>query len=90
MSSATTFAARYDTLLAEPRIRALYGDSGYFNVGYWVDGARELVAACDRLVDEVGSAAPPVESSPRSVSGKWEQLWVISAAAIRERARPFP
>jgi len=59
MSSATTFAARYDTLLAEPRIRALYGDSGYFNVGYWVDGARELVAACDRLVDEVGSAAPP-------------------------------
>ncbi|HYK04890.1 MAG TPA: methyltransferase domain-containing protein [Thermoanaerobaculia bacterium] len=58
MSSATTFAARYDTLLAEPRIRALYGESGYFNVGYWVDGARDLVAACDRLVDEIASVVP--------------------------------
>lgn len=39
-------------------MRALYGESGYFNVGYWVDGAGELVAACDRLVDEVASVVP--------------------------------
>ncbi len=58
MVSTAMFAARYDALFAEPRIRALYGDSGYFNVGYWVDGARELVAACDRMVDEVASAVP--------------------------------
>lgn len=58
MESAATFAARYDALFAEPRIRALYGDSGYFNVGYWVDGAHDLVAACDRMVDEVASAVP--------------------------------
>lgn len=57
--AATAFAARYDALMAEPRIRALYGESGYFNVGYWVDGARTLVAACDRMVDEVASAVPP-------------------------------
>jgi MPBQ/MSBQ methyltransferase len=57
--SAATFAARYDALLTEPRLRALYGDSGYFNVGYWVDGARDLIAACDRLVDEIASFVPP-------------------------------
>jgi len=58
MVSTTAFAARYDALFAEPRIRALYGESGYFNVGYWVDGARDLAAACDRMVDEVASAVP--------------------------------
>jgi MPBQ/MSBQ methyltransferase len=58
MVSTAVFAARYDALFAEPRIRALYGESGYFNVGYWVDGARELVAACDRMVDEVSSTVP--------------------------------
>jgi len=58
MVAATTFAARYDALFAEPRIRALYGESGYFNVGYWIDGARDLVAACNRMVDEVASMVP--------------------------------
>jgi MPBQ/MSBQ methyltransferase len=57
--NAATLAARYDALLAEPRIRALYGESGYFNVGYWVDGIRDLTAACDRMVDEIASAVPP-------------------------------
>jgi MPBQ/MSBQ methyltransferase len=56
--TAATFAARYDALLTEPRLRALYGDSGYFNVGYWVDGARDLVAACNRMVDEIASMVP--------------------------------
>jgi MPBQ/MSBQ methyltransferase len=56
--NAATFAARYDALFAEPRIRELYGDSGYFNVGYWGSGARDLVAACDRMVEEVASAVP--------------------------------
>ncbi|HYO76147.1 MAG TPA: methyltransferase domain-containing protein [Thermoanaerobaculia bacterium] len=58
MVSQTKFAARYDALFTEPRIRALYGDSGYFNVGYWTDRVRDLVAACDRMVDEVASAVP--------------------------------
>jgi MPBQ/MSBQ methyltransferase len=51
-------AARYDSTINEPRMRELYGDSGYFNVGYWVDGVRDLPAACDRLVDEVMSGVP--------------------------------
>jgi len=58
MKHAAAFAARYDDLLAEPRLRALYGDSGYFNVGYWIDGARDLVSACNRLVDEIASTVP--------------------------------
>jgi ubiquinone/menaquinone biosynthesis C-methylase UbiE len=53
--NAAAFADRYDALLMEPRTRALYGESGYFNVGYWVDGARDLVAACNRMVDEFAS-----------------------------------
>lgn len=50
------FAARYDDVISDPKMRALYGDSGYFNVGYWTPQTRDLVAACDALVDEV--AAP--------------------------------
>jgi MPBQ/MSBQ methyltransferase len=56
MRGSAAFAARYDATINEPRMRALYGDSGYFNVGYWVDGVRDLPSACDRLVDEVASA----------------------------------
>jgi cyclopropane fatty-acyl-phospholipid synthase-like methyltransferase len=53
-----TFAKQYDVLITESRMRALYGDSGYFNVGYWVDGISTLPAACDRLVDELASIVP--------------------------------
>jgi MPBQ/MSBQ methyltransferase len=57
MGSAT-FASRYDTVIAEPRMRELYGHSGYFNVGYGVDGVTNLIAACDRLVDEFAAVVP--------------------------------
>jgi MPBQ/MSBQ methyltransferase len=53
-----TFAARYDEVIAGPRMRALYGGSGYFNAGYWDAGVTELPAACDRLVDELAAAVP--------------------------------
>lgn len=53
---AEDFARRYDDVIRHPRMQALYGGSGYFNVGYWVDGVEDLAQACDRLVDEV--AAP--------------------------------
>jgi MPBQ/MSBQ methyltransferase len=51
-------AARYDATITNPRMRALYGDSGYFNVGYWIDGVGDLPHACERLVDEIASAVP--------------------------------
>jgi len=52
------FAEHYDELFREPRMRILYGDSGYFNVGYWEDGCEDLVQACDRMVDLLGAAVP--------------------------------
>jgi cyclopropane fatty-acyl-phospholipid synthase-like methyltransferase len=55
---AESFGTRYDALLKAPRMRALYGDSGYFNIGYWEAGTTDLVAACDRLVDELASIVP--------------------------------
>src|SRR3954451_18474857 len=52
------FAARYDAILRHPRTRALYGDSGYFNVGLWIDGIGDQPRACDRLVDELAGLIP--------------------------------
>ncbi|HEV7763416.1 MAG TPA: methyltransferase domain-containing protein [Thermoanaerobaculia bacterium] len=54
-----TFGTRYDDVIASPRMQRLYGVSGYFNVGYWTGGVTDLVAACDRMVDEVASAITP-------------------------------
>jgi MPBQ/MSBQ methyltransferase len=50
---AAEFSFRYDAIIASPRMAALYGDSGYFNVGYWSQGVGDLVSACDRMVDEM-------------------------------------
>jgi cyclopropane fatty-acyl-phospholipid synthase-like methyltransferase len=52
------FAGRYDDLIRHPRMQALYGGSGYFNVGYWVDGIAGQAEACDRLVDELAAPIP--------------------------------
>lgn len=55
---ASEFATHYDDLIREPRMSALYGDSGYFNVGYWDDGCQELPEACDRMVDMLAAGVP--------------------------------
>jgi MPBQ/MSBQ methyltransferase len=52
------FGQRYDSIMDSRAMRALYGDSGYFNVGYWAAGTGDLVEACDRLVDAVAAAIP--------------------------------
>lgn len=54
-----TFGARYDEVISSDNMRALYGASGYFNVGYWTAGTTDLVAACDRMVDEIAAAIAP-------------------------------
>jgi SAM-dependent methyltransferase len=54
-----SFGTRYDDVIASPKMQRLYGDSGYFNVGYWTAGVTDLVAACDRMVDEVASPIAP-------------------------------
>ena len=52
------FAKRYDDIIRHPRMKALYGASGYFNVGYWVDGIEDQERACNRLVDELAKEIP--------------------------------
>jgi MPBQ/MSBQ methyltransferase len=54
-----SFAARYDEVISDPKMRALYGESGYFNVGYWSGGVTDLASACDALVDEVAAPIVP-------------------------------
>lgn len=52
------FALDYDDLFRGARARALYGDSGYYNVGYWKEGISSLPQACDAMVDELASCLP--------------------------------
>jgi MPBQ/MSBQ methyltransferase len=54
-----SFGTRYDEVITSPQMQQLYGESGYFNVGYWTAGETDLVSACDRMVDEVASAIAP-------------------------------
>lgn len=45
----------YDKAILHPSLRALYGGSGYYNLGYWQDAdgksITSLPRACERLVD---------------------------------------
>ena len=52
------FAASYDESIRSPRMSALYGDTGYFNVGYWDDDCDHLAGACDHMVDMVAASIP--------------------------------
>src|SRR5688572_9619461 len=83
------FAARYDANIGSPRMRALYGDSGYFNVGYWAPGVAGLVQACDRLVDELARFVPAgaalivdagcgVGAATRRLAGRFPEATVIA------------
>ena len=45
------FVARYDEMMLSPHMRALYRDSGFYNVGDWSRGARTLPEACAGLVE---------------------------------------
>jgi ubiquinone/menaquinone biosynthesis C-methylase UbiE len=58
------FGARYDEVISDPKMRSLYGASGYFNVGYWSAATKDLVSACDALVDQV---AAPISAGARVV-----------------------
>jgi SAM-dependent methyltransferase len=58
VKDALAFARQFDATLVTGNIQRLYGDTGYFNVGYWTPDTPDLRAACDRLVDEVLEAVP--------------------------------
>jgi MPBQ/MSBQ methyltransferase len=50
MVGAAEFVSRYDAMILDPRTRALYGATDYYNVGDWSRGARNLPRACADLV----------------------------------------
>jgi ubiquinone/menaquinone biosynthesis C-methylase UbiE/uncharacterized protein YbaR (Trm112 family) len=52
------FAGRYDEVIRSPQMRALYGDSGYFNVGLWDGAPASLAQACDAMVDALAASVP--------------------------------
>ena len=58
-STDETFPGEYDDVLQTDRIKALYGSSGYFNVGFWTSNVESLVEACDRMVDELAASVAP-------------------------------
>lgn len=50
--------ADYDQRYRDTKHRAIFGDSGYSNYGYWGAGARDAVEACDALVDKLIATFP--------------------------------
>ena len=50
--------ALYDERILDPVLRGAYGRCGYFNVGYWADGAVSFEAASDALVALVTASHP--------------------------------
>jgi len=49
----------YDSLMLAPAVRALFGGSGFYNVGDWSGGATSVAAACRRLVERHLDLLPP-------------------------------
>jgi SAM-dependent methyltransferase len=48
----------YDRTMRGSHQRRYYGDSGYYNFGYWGKGARTQAEACEALVDELAARLP--------------------------------
>ena len=45
------FINRYDTMILAPEMRALYDQSGFYNVGAWTEETRRMSVACQQMVD---------------------------------------
>lgn len=50
MSQQPGFVELYDRMILAPAMRALYGHSGFYNVGYWSPPTSSLESACRALV----------------------------------------
>jgi MPBQ/MSBQ methyltransferase len=64
LTAANSTDLNYDILIFNPVMRALYGGSGYFNVGYWAGGAQTQEQSCRDMVDRLLS---PVKETPARV-----------------------
>lgn len=63
--SATGFIDMYDHMILATEMRAMYGDSGFYNVGNWTTNPATLDAACRELVikhlDQVEKHSNPMK-----------------------------
>ena len=51
------FVERYDRMILDQDMRALYGGGGYYNVGHWDAATSSLAQACAALVRRVAAPA---------------------------------
>jgi cyclopropane fatty-acyl-phospholipid synthase-like methyltransferase len=51
-------AADYDRRYQDRNHRAIFGDSGYSNYGYWDEKTQDVIQACDNLVDKLIATFP--------------------------------
>lgn len=58
MSAQQRMIGAYDRLMASRRQRRYYGDSGFYNFGYWGEGATSQREASEALVDRLALAIP--------------------------------
>jgi SAM-dependent methyltransferase len=67
MNGITEFARSYDKFMLDSRMQEIYGDSGFFNVGYWSAGTSDQRSACENLLDHVVSPVELVELNEKKI-----------------------
>jgi len=60
------FINRYDTMILAPEMRALYDQSGFYNVGAWTEDTQRMSVACRQMVD-LHLKAIPKDLRPLSI-----------------------
>jgi SAM-dependent methyltransferase len=58
LGNVADFSRSYDELMFDPRNRAIYRESNFFNVGYWLPGIGDQPTACRRLVGRLMESVP--------------------------------
>lgn len=58
MSNLVEFTRDYDALMLDPRMEEVYGNSDFFNVGYWLVDTPDQEAACENMVQRLLEAVP--------------------------------
>lgn len=59
MKGSAAYADLYDAMIFAPDMAAIFGASGFFNVGYWEAGTAGQEAACLALLRRLLEAVPP-------------------------------
>jgi MPBQ/MSBQ methyltransferase len=58
MGKHTAFVGDYDRLMLDGQAAALFGDTAFFNVGYWLPETADQAAACETLVERLLQHVP--------------------------------